>query len=129
MNGVQTTRRNNLLLVAGGLSAGIANGLLGAGGGIIIVFVLSKVLNDKEASGKDIFANALAVMLPTSLVSVIGYAVRGNMSFFGVEQYIIPAIIGGFAGAVLLDRIDISWVKKLFALLIVYSGIAMMVNA
>ncbi len=51
-----------ILLVVGGLFAGFVNGLLGAGGGIIIIYLLSALLRER-ASGRDIFANSLYVTL------------------------------------------------------------------
>ena len=50
-----------------GVSAGFVNGLLGAGGGILVVLALKKILKKKGADEKDIFANSLAVMLPVSI--------------------------------------------------------------
>lgn len=112
-----------LRLAVFGLAAGFANGLLGAGGGILIVFGLSPLLSLGEDGNRDVFANALAVMLPVSIVSVISYILNGrfNTDAFGI--YAIPAIAGGFFGAVLLDRLKVPLIKKLFAVLVIWSGI------
>ena len=91
--------------LAGFLAGGI-NGLLGAGGGIIVVFALTYALKGKEADAREVFANALCVMLPVSAVSCIIYAVKGNIITEGFGIYVIPAIIGGAAGAILLDNKD-----------------------
>ena len=64
--------RYSVLLVLGGILSGFVNGLLGAGGGIIIVFILSKLL--KESDSRDVFANAICVMLPLSALSCLIYA-------------------------------------------------------
>ena len=110
-----------LLLVIGGIFAGFINGLLGAGGGIIIVFVLSKLI--KEADSRDVFANALCIMLPISVLSCILYTINGATSFEGFAPFIIPAILGGLIGGFLLCRTNTKFLKRLFALLVAVSGI------
>ena len=111
-----------LLLTLGGAVAGFINGLLGAGGGIIIVFILSK-LKKADAEPRDIFANALCVMLPVSAVSCIIYALRSEISFEGFPPLIIPAVAGGITGGLLLCKINTGALKKLFALIVVISGV------
>ena len=106
-----------------GLAAGFSNGLLGAGGGIIIVFGLSPLLSHEENGTRDVFANALTVMLPVSIVSVISYIIKGRFDTDSFGVYAIPAIVGGFLGAVLLDRLNLTVIKKLFAILVIWSGI------
>lgn len=130
------SRRKNTILIAGGLAAGFMNGLLGAGGGILIVFVMGAVLSSKKdmpegalaPDKRDIFANALAAMLPVTAVSVISYALRGNLHANGAEVYIFPAIIGGLGGAWLLDKLRFDTVRRLFSLIVIISGIAMLLK-
>lgn len=124
----------NTLLIAGGLAAGFMNGLLGAGGGILIVFVLGQILKPEPSQAsldfdrRDIFACALAAMLPMSVVSVISYAVQGTLSLEGAEKLILPAIVGGVGGAFLLDHMKTETVRKIFAVIVIYSGIAMLLK-
>ena len=109
-----------------GFVAGIANGLLGAGGGILVVFGLSGLMKEYEPG--DLYASALCVMLPVSVVSCIRYAARGIFSTEGFEVYVIPAIVGGVLGGILLGRLRGSMVKKLFGGLVIYSGILLMLK-
>ena len=117
-----------LRLAVFGLAAGFANGLLGAGGGIIIVFGLSPLLSFSENGKRDVFANALAVMLPVSVVSVISYISKGRLDTDAFGIYALPAVIGGFFGAVLLDRLKLPFIKKLFALLVIWSGVYLIIR-
>ena len=112
------------LIAIVGLVAGFVNGLLGAGGGIIIVFILSKLIK-KEAAPRDIFANALCIMLPLSALSCIIYALNGSINFEGSLPFFIPAIAGGIIGGILLSKINTELLKKIFALLVAVSGILM----
>ncbi len=123
-----SSRRARLAVLAlGGLAAGFLNGLLGAGGGILLVFVMGLAMGE-ELDGKDIFANALCVMLPISLLSVATYALGGRLTADGIDALLLPAMVGGAAGALLLDRIAVASARRLFALLVVFSGIVMLVR-
>ncbi len=115
------------LIAIGGFIAGFINGLLGAGGGIIIVFVLSRLIKD-EVTPRDIFANALCIMLPISVLSCIIYVLNGNANFEGFLPFLIPAIAGGLLGAILLSKINTDFLKKLFAVLVAISGILLIVK-
>ena len=109
------------VLLAVGMAAGLANGLLGAGGGIILIFVLSALID-----GRDVYANAIVVTLPITFLSAIRYVAGGQLSFARFVPLILPAALGGVVGAWLLERLDISWSKKIFAVLIMWSGLYML---
>lgn len=111
-----------------GLAAGFANGLLGAGGGTIIVFGIASVLGESMKNGNDVFATALCVMLPVSAVSCVFYALRGHINTEGFGYFALPAIIGGAVGGLLLGKVKAGWVKKLFAVLVVISGILLIIR-
>lgn len=111
-----------------GIFAGLVNGLLGAGGGILIVFGLTPLLAHDKEGRRDVFANALAVMFPVSIVSMINYASAGRFSLDGFALYLIPCVIGGFIGALLLGRLKISLLQKAFALIVIWSGAYMVAS-
>ena len=127
-----SARAKNAFLILGGLSAGFMNGLLGAGGGILLVFIMNAMIlrhgTSTEVDNRDILANALASMLPVTVVSVIGYAARGDLPKEDLTPFIIPAIIGGLGGAWLLDRMNATLVRTIFAVIVIFSGIAMTVR-
>lgn len=117
-----------LLLIITGFAAGTANGMLGAGGGIIIVYGLSAALGPSLSDKRDIYANALCVMLPVSVVSCVLYALRGSMNVPEFGKYVIPAVLGGIAGGFLLGRIPSGTMKKIFAALVIVSGVLLMIR-
>ena len=115
------------LLVPGGVIAGFINGFLGTGGGIILVFLLALVLDDGEdadRAARDRFATVIAVVIPMSLVSALVYSERVSPSL--AAPYILPGMLGGAAGGFLLDRINVKWLKKIFALMVIWAGICFM---
>lgn len=113
-------------LLLGGLATGLVNGLLGAGGGIVAVFVLTKVLGDALTDRRDVFANAIAIILPLSLISVISYALGGSMPRGELDLLVVPAVLGGLLGGILLDRIDPLVIQLIFSAIVLYSGITML---
>lgn len=114
-----------ILLAAVGLASGFVNGLLGAGGGIIAVYTLSRLLGRQLDDSRDAFSNALAVMLPLSAISAAGYALRGALpDTIGV--LVIPAVLGGLLGGALLYRTKARWLRVLFSVMVVWSGVSML---
>ena len=111
-----------------GILAGFANGLLGAGGGIVAVFAFARFLRSGEYERRDLYANALCVMLPISAVSCLRYAAAGHLVTEGFGWYALPAILGGVVGGILLGRLRASLLKKIFALLVIYSGVMLIVR-
>ena len=127
-----SARAKNAFLILGGLAAGFMNGLLGAGGGILLVFIMNAMIlrhgTSTDVDNRDILANALASMLPVTAVSVISYATRGALPKEDLSFFLIPAIIGGVGGAWLLDRMNATLVRTIFAIIVIFSGIAMIVR-
>ena len=119
---------SRIMLMLTGIAAGFTNGLLGAGGGILIVFGMSSLLKNDPDGGRDVFANALAVMMPISVVSVISYLLRGRMLCESFNVYLIPTVLGGLVGGFLLDRLKLPLLKKMFAIIVIWSGIYMILR-
>ncbi len=116
-------KRQNKVLIIGILSllAGIVNGFLGTGGGILLMCALSLVPANSDNSVRDKFSQVIAIVLPLSLISVISYGESVNLE--SAAPYILPGILGGVCGAVLLDKLSVNFIKKLFAIMIIWAGI------
>lgn len=119
------------VVAIGGLLAGLCNGLLGAGGGIVVVLALSAALPDDEDSRQSLYANALCVMLPLSLLTLATYALRGDIpdGFLGADYalLLLSAAIGGLLGALITDKLSSRALKKIFAALTVLAGVLMVI--
>ena len=110
------------VLLLCGAGAGFINGLLGAGGGVVLIFVLTAALG-READRRDVYAAALAVTLPVTLFSVWRYAAAGRLMIDGFARFLLPAVLGGAAGGWLLDRIDVRVTRRIFAGIVIVSGL------
>ena len=73
---MQFFKKKGVLTAGAGLAIGIINGLLGAGGGMIAVPLLQKLGLDR----KQAHANAVAVILPITVLSAVLYLVNGYVS-------------------------------------------------
>ena len=105
----------------GSLLIGFINGLLGAGGGMLAVPLLKKA----GAEQKQAHATSIALILPLCLFSVTLYIVSGKVSFSDAAGYLPAGAIGAVIGAFLLSKIKDSWLRKIFALFIIWSGVRM----
>ncbi len=129
-------RRSTLILILLGGAAGLLNGLLGAGGGILLVYTMRlwayrRLSPDSEprlAAQRDVYATALSVMLPVSVFSAIYYARAGALDLVAFSPLLLPSVVGGVLGAYLLDKLRVDWLKRLFALIVLISGVLMIVR-
>ena len=109
-----------LVTLTGGVLAGILNGFLGSGGGIILIFIMGILLTKSEP--KDIFATAVLSILPMSAVSAYFYYRGGGIGVTDYAPYYASALFGGILGAILLDKISTTFLKTVFALLMLWAG-------
>ena len=115
-----------LPFLLGSLAAGAINGLFGMGGGIVIYFMLSRMYaQNDEYDAKDIFAMTVISVLIMSLSSAFLYFSSGAFSVSDALPYMLPAVLGGIAGAFALSYIKTSLLKKIFAVIMVYGGISL----
>ena len=105
--------------------SGVTNGVLGAGGGIILIFMLAHLLKGREEGSKESFAVSCVAVLSFSTISCISYTSKETFAFSDAAPYLAPAMIGGLLGALILHKINTVWLKKIFAVLLVYGGIRM----
>ena len=110
-----------------GFFAGVLNGLLGAGGGILIVIGLRALLGKKISDSRRIYATAIAVMLPISVVSAWQYLKGGHISTPSIGIFLFPAILGGGLGALLLRRLKPLLLARIFAAVVLVSGIVLVI--
>lgn len=127
---MQTLQRNGrmIALLFCGLAAGLINGLLGTGGGIILVFAIAHFCRGTLPDRRDVCANALVVTLALTLLSTLLYIRSGNAPPADLSRFVLPAAAGGLAGGLLLGKFTPSALGKLFAVLLIVSGIFMLVR-
>ncbi len=114
-----------LWVVTVGFLGGVVNGLLGTGGGILLLFILSRAAHDK----RDAFASALFCMVPLSVLSLLlSFGGEGGaQGVFSSEmlRLYLGAAGGGVLGAWLLSRISLPLLSLIFSALLLFSGARM----
>lgn len=105
--------------LAGG-AAGLVNGFFGGGGGMVLVplLVLWCGLDQRKA-----FATSVAVILPLCALSAAIYLFRGGVDFTAALPYLAGGLLGGLLGGKLFKRLNMVWLRRLFALLLLYGGV------
>lgn len=105
--------------LAGGL-AGLANGFFGGGGGMILVPLLTGRcgLDQRKA-----FATSVAVILPLCMLSSVIYFLRGGLDVQAALPYLAGGLVGGFIGGKVFKGLNMDWLRRIFALLILYGGV------
>jgi len=105
--------------VAGGI-AGLVNGFFGGGGGMLLVPLLSRWLGlgDRKA-----FATSVAIILPLCILSSAIYLLRGGLDVSTALPYLLGGAVGGILGGKLFKNLNMTWLRRGFALLILYAGV------
>ncbi len=116
--------KSNLITAAAGLAIGIVNGLLGAGGGMLAVPMLKKMGLEQKAA----HANAVALILPVSVLSAILYLSKNYVNLSDAIAYIPTGILGAILGTYFLKKISPLWLKRIFGIFMVYAGIRLLVR-
>lgn len=104
-----------------GIGTGIANGLFGAGGGMIAVPSLVKLGKTQHVAQ----ATALAAILPLSAMSAVAYVLKGAIEPVSLWTA-LGALPGGLLGAWLMPRISAVWLSRIFSALMLAAGIRML---
>ena len=111
-------KRTGLLLA--GIAAGAVNGLFGAGGGMVLIPLLT-ILTDVDET--DIFPTSVCIVLPICLVS-LGFSIhQSTLSLRTVLPYLLGSTIGGISAGFLGKKIPTKWLHKALGILILIGGI------
>lgn len=115
-------KKFNLKTAVYGISIGLINGLLGAGGGMLTVPLLKNMgFEQKEAQ-----ENAIAVILPISVLSASLYLLRDYVNITDALPYIPTGLIGAVIGTIIIKKISPNLLKKLFGGFMIYAGIRLL---
>ena len=103
-----------------GLLTGLVNGFFGAGGGMLLVPLLTSLcrLEDKAA-----FASSISVILPICIASLVVYAWKGSLSLGDAWPYLLGGLLGGSLGGILFQRVSANMLHKLLGALILWGGV------
>jgi len=105
--------------LAGGL-AGLANGLFGGGGGMVLVPMLTGACGMEQ---RQAFATSVAIILPLCVLSAGIYFFRSGLDLMAALPYMAGGLAGGLLSGKLFRGISMLWLRRGFGLLLLYGGI------
>ena len=116
--------KKHIKLAVLGIGVGLVNGVFGAGGGMIAVPVLKKQGLDQKLA----HANAVAVILPITIISAVLYLVKGNVTLIDSWAFIPTGLIGSVIATLALQKFSNKVLQKTFAAFIIYAGVRLLMR-
>ena len=102
-----------------GTGAGAVNGLLGAGGGMVLVPLLTLLTNLQD---DEVFPASVSIILPMCLVSLSVTWKSGTIPWPLALPYLIGSTIGGVLAGLLARKIPTVWLHRTLGVLILWGG-------
>lgn len=121
---MNTKIKEKVKLCAAGAAVGVVNGMFGAGGGMLAVPFLKKMGLDQKSAHK----NAVAVILPITLVSATMYVLKDYVTIKESLSYIPTGLLGSLLGTAAIKKISPVWLKKIFGGFMVYAGVRLLLK-
>lgn len=116
-------QKQRLAPLMSGAAAGLANGLFGAGGGMLLLPLLSKTTDLKQ---HELFACSVCIILPLSLVSAGVYLLRGGSFLLDSVPYLLGGAAGGAIAGLTLRKLPTKWLHRALGIFILWGGIRLL---
>lgn len=111
-----------------GLFSGIASGLFGVGGGIVMVPAMVLLLTPPIRDIKQAIGTSLVVIIPTAIVGSYKHFQQGNVDWRTAASLAPLAIVGSYLGAWLTTHIPADNLKRAFGGFIVCVGVKLLLG-
>ncbi len=122
---VRSNGRDALIPLLIGATAGVASGLFGIGGGLIIVPALVLIENNTQHKAH---ATSLAAVTIIAAAAAIPYLVSGNVYLLLSASMAASAVLTARLGAWLMHRLSEAQLKLLFGLLMLLVAVRMFIG-
>ena len=103
-----------------GAIAGAVNGLLGAGGGMLLVPLLRKYAHLEE---EQVFPSSVAIILPICVVSLCVTALDTPLPWMEALPYLLGSIPGGLLAGLFGKKIGVKWLHRILGIILLWGGI------
>jgi len=102
-----------------GFAAGCVTGLFGAGGGMVLIPLLTILTDLKE---EEVFPCSITVILPICVVSLFFTARNGPLPWSEALPWLMGSALGGILAGIFGHRIPADWLHRTLGLLILWGG-------
>lgn len=113
-------KRSQISIAIAGLLAGAVNGLMGAGGGMLLVPLLTR---SAQLTPKEVFPSSVSVILPVCLVSLLVTAATTGLDPAGALPYLSGSFLGGILAGLFGKKIPVQWLHRVLGIMILWGGI------
>ncbi len=107
-------------LILAGAAAGAVNGLLGAGGGMVLVPMLTK--SDKLEQ-KEVFPASVAIIAPLCVVSLAVSSRGTQIPWAAALPYLLGSVPGGILAGIGGKKIPVKWLHRALGFMILIGGV------
>lgn len=101
-----------------GALAGAVNGLFGAGGGMVLVPLLTM---DNTLEDAEVFPASVSIILPICVVS-LALSAEGGLPLREALPYLIGSFLGGILAGLTGNRIKVTWLHRGLGILVLWGG-------
>lgn len=112
-------KEHRLAAIIAGSAAGLVNGFFGGGGGMVLIPLLMSCC---KLPRQKAFATSVLIILPLCALSAVIYFLHGNLNVALAAPYLVGGLIGGLIGGKLFRKVSMTWLRRVFALLILYGA-------
>lgn len=107
-----------------GIVCGLLNGLFGSGGGVAAV----PMLESSQLEPKKSHATSVAFIFLLSAATTISYYLSDKLDFSLTWQYMPYGIIGGIIGAILLNKLPNSLLRRIFGVVMIFAALRIFIK-
>ena len=100
-----------------GFLAGAVTGLFGAGGGMVLVPLLTLLVKLPE---EEVFPASVSIIAPICIICIL--MSENTISWQQVLPYLLGSCIGGIAAGLTGDRIPTVWLHRILGAFILWGG-------
>lgn len=114
-------KRLKLRSVLPGAAAGLINGLLGSGGGMVLIPLLRHSIQPRE---DEVFPMSVSIMLPICAISLSMTALQsGELPLSAAWPYLLGGAVGGIFAGFIGNKIPVIWLHRGLGMMIIWGGI------
>ncbi len=113
-------QKSKLSITLAGLCAGAVNGLIGAGGGMVLVPLLTGI---KELDEDEVFPASVSIILPACVVSLLFSPDWSAFSQGSIWGLLAGSALGGVAAGLWGRHVPTLWLHRALGILILWGGI------